>query len=206
MPLFVILFTRAGIEICVTLLPLRYSWIPSFLFYFVSIELCLLYARHNLKINVRFGSISKGSSPKMKFLLIGILLPALIPLPMFILNVKAVPAIFLVYISLFAVVNPFFEESFWRGLLNNIPFGNGFKILYSSLLFCSTHYFLWGSFWLLPEPKWIAAVISTFVMGILWMWFYQRQRNLIYPIISHALVDVFNLSIAMFYGLKLITI
>ena len=38
------------------------------------------------------------------------------------------------------------------------------------------------------------------------MWFYQRQKNLAYPILSHALVDIFNLSVAVFYGLKLITI
>jgi len=206
MPVFVLLFTRAGIEIIVKLLPLRYSWIPSVFLYYVSIELCLWYARRKLSITVDYGSLLRRPFPKLRFLVPGIVLPALIPLWLFVLNVKAVPPVFLIYIVLWAFVNPFFEEAFWRGLLDKIPSSGSFRILFSSFLFCLSHYFLWGSHWLLPPPKWIAAVVSTFIMGILWMWFYQRQKNLAYPIISHMLVDIFNLSVAVFYGLKLITV
>lgn len=206
MPVFVILFTRAGVEIAVRLLPLRYSWIPSFIVYFISIGLCLLYARRKLGLAVEYGSFSVRAFPRGNLLVFGILLPAIIPLWVFIKNVDTVPTEFLIYILLFALINPFFEESFWRGLMDKIPSGSRFRILYSSLLFSASHYFLWGSYWLLPPQKWIAAVISTFIMGILWMWFYQRQRNLVYPMISHAFVDIFNLSVAVFYGLKLVTL
>lgn len=206
MPIIVILFTRVGIEIAVRLLPLRYSWIPSFFIYYILIMLCLLYARRRLGVAPEYGSLSARTFPNRKLLVFGIILPALIPIWVFIKNANAVPPAFLIYIFLFALINPFFEESFWRGLMDKIPSGNRFRILYSSILFSFSHYFLWGSYWLLPPQKWIAAVVSTFIMGIFWMWFYQHQRNLIYPIISHAFVDIFNLSIAVFYGLKLTTL
>ena len=57
MPVFVLLFTRAGIEDIVKLLPLRYSWIPSVILYYVAIELCLWYARRKLNIIVNYGSV-----------------------------------------------------------------------------------------------------------------------------------------------------
>jgi CAAX protease family protein len=206
MPFCVLLFTRAGIEICARLLPARFSWIPSALIYFISIEFCLWYARRRFGIRIAYGHFNWRLSLKARYLFAGIIVPALIPLWFFIKNVSAVPPVFLIYIVLFAAVNPFFEESFWRGLLSNLPYKSGIKTLYSSLLFCSTHYFLWGSYWLVPSPKWIAAVISTFIMGILWMWYYQKTRNLILPILSHSLVDVLNLSVAVFYGVKLVTV
>ncbi|MFZ1081610.1 MAG: CPBP family intramembrane glutamic endopeptidase [Candidatus Kryptoniota bacterium] len=206
MPLFVLLFGRLGIELNVRLFPLRYSWIPSIIFYYMMIGLCLIFARSKLNIKIVSGSFFTRTIPKPHYLLIGIILPILPTLALFILNLKAVPPIFLVYIFIFAAINPFFEEFFWRGLLNNIPASRVFRIFYSSSLFAASHYFLWGSHWLLPAPKWIAAVISTFIMGILWMWFYQKQKNLFYPILSHVLVDVFNLGVAIFYGLKLITV
>lgn len=43
-------------------------------------------------------------------------------------------------------------------------------------------------------------------MGVCWMWLYQRDGRLIYPIVSHILVDIFNLSIAIFMGVSLPTL
>ena len=78
-------------------------------------------------------------------------------------------------------------------------------LLYSSVLFSFSHYFLWGAYWLSDPHKLIPMVGVTFIAGVLWMWFYIKQRNLFHPMISHFLCDVFNLSVAMFYGLKMVT-
>ena len=123
MPVFVLLFTRAGIEVAVRALPLHYSWILADVFYYVSIILCLLYARRKLGVAAEYGSLSASTFPKPKLLIFGVLFPAIIPVWVFIRNVNAVP-----------------------------------------------------------------------------------PRFLIYPIISHALVDVFNLSVAVFFGMKLTTL
>lgn len=80
MPLFVLLFTRAGIELVVPIVPLCYSWIPSFAFYYASILICLLFARHRFMIRITFGSLSRGSFPGMKWFVLGFILPAMIPL------------------------------------------------------------------------------------------------------------------------------
>jgi len=33
------------------------------------------------------------------------------------------------------------------------------------------------------------------------MWFMQKQKNLLYPVLSHVAVDIFNLSVAVYTGL-----
>jgi membrane protease YdiL (CAAX protease family) len=43
-------------------------------------------------------------------------------------------------------------------------------------------------------------------MGLAWMWFYLRERSLAYVIASHLIVDIFNLSVAMFIGIRLRTV
>jgi len=133
------------------------------------------------------------------------MIPGLLALPLFVTNVKAVPLIFLGFILLFSIINPFFEEIFWRGLLHYMPVSSRTKILYSSILFSFSHYFLWGTYWLADPKKLIPTVAVTFIAGILWMWFLVKQRNLLYPILSHSLCDLFNLSVAVFYGLRLAT-
>ncbi len=203
MPLFVLIFTRFGIEICARLLPMRLSWIPSFAIYYISIEICLWFAKKKLNIIVDTKKSGLLPLPNLKLLIIGLILPALIPLGVFTSNHKIVPAISFVYIIVFAAINPFFEEAFWRGLLINLPVNSIKKQLLSGLLFSFSHYFLWGSYWLANPRVLIPTCITTFIMGWCWMWFYQKDKRLIYPILSHMTVDFFNLSIAVFLGLKL---
>ena len=113
----------------------------------------------------------------------------------------------LALVLLYALVNPYFEEGFWRGLLDELPAPPVTRGLYSAFLFGFSHYFLWGAYWLADPPRqWIAAALSTFVMGLLWSWFYRRDGRLIYPLVSHGLVDVFNLSVALFSGVPLLTV
>ncbi len=63
-----------------------------------------------------------------------------------------------------------------------------------------------GAYWLSRPRVLIPVLITTFIMGIAWMWFYLRERSLGYTIASHFVVDVFNLSVAMFMGLPLRTV
>ncbi len=207
LPVVLLLVTRLGIEISVRIFDLRFSWIPAFMVYYAVIEWSFFYAKRKLAIEPVSISFSLRPAPKWNRLVFGVIVPALLPFGFFLLNVNAVPITFLVFIIVFALVNPYFEERFWRGLLSFLPAGNKVKIFYSALLFCGSHYFLWGAYWLAnPPEKWIAAVITTFIMGILWMWFYQKDGRLEYPILSHILVDIFNLSFAVFYGIALNTI
>lgn len=80
------------------------------------------------------------------------------------------------------------------------------RIFYSGLLFAFSHWFFTGAYWLSNPRVLIPVVITTFVMGVAWMWFYLRERSLAYTIASHLAVDVFNLSVAMFMGVRLRTV
>ncbi len=203
MPLFVLIFTRIGIEICARLLPMHLSWIPSFGIYYLSIEICLWFVKKRLNLTINLKRTPLLPLPRLKYMAIGIILPAIIPLGVFISNYKAVPWSSFAYIVVFASINPFFEEAFWRGLFVNLPISALKRQLFSGLLFGFSHYFLWGAYWLSNPRVLIPTCITTFIMGWCWMWFYQRDGRLIYPILSHISVDVFNLSIAVFLGLKL---
>lgn len=203
MPLFVLMFTRLGIELYVHILPLHLSWIPSFITYYVSIEICLWFAKRRMNITVASRTNRILPLPKIRYLVFGVVLPAIIPLGVFISNYKAVPWSSYAYILVFASINPFFEEAFWRGLFINLSVSSWKRQLLSGLLFSFSHYFLWGAYWLSNPRVLIPTCITTFIMGWCWMWFYQRDRRLLYPILSHVAVDVLNLSIAVFMGLRL---
>ncbi|TWR24802.1 CPBP family intramembrane metalloprotease [Mucilaginibacter pallidiroseus] len=203
MPLFVLIFTRLVIELCAHLLPMRLSWIPSFGIYYASIELCVWFAKKNLGITLDIARSKLNPFPKFKLFLFGIIIPALIPFGVFISNYQAVPLSSVAYIFVFAAINPFFEESFWRGMFINLPISPMQLNLVSGALFSFSHYFLWGAYWLANPRILIPTCVTTFIMGYCWMWFYQKDKRLIYPIMSHIVVDIFNLSIAVFLGLRL---
>lgn len=204
LPLFVLLVTRLGIEASVALLPLRWAWLPSFAVYYVAIAVSVWYAKRRL--NTPFPAVGRlRPLPSGWLLLWGVGLPALLPLGVFILNVQNVPWPMLVGIGLFAAVNPLFEDAFWRGLLAWLPLPKWAVVVVSAALFSVSHYVLWGAYWLANPQVLTATCATTFIMGFCWMRFYQRDGRLIYPILSHMLVDVFNLSVAIFMGLRLAT-
>ena len=203
MPVFVLVFTRIGIEISARLLLMYLSWIPAFATYYLCIELCFWFAKNQFGLIVSSRKNSLFPLPTIQQLALGLILPALIPLGVFTGNYKNVSPIVYFYIIAFALVNPFFEESFWRGLFINLPISKLKQQLLSGFLFSFSHYFLWGSYWLSNPRVLIPTCITTFIMGWCWMWFYQKDGRLIYPVLSHILVDMFNLSIAVFLGLKL---
>lgn len=205
LPFFVLLFTRIGIEISVWVLPLRWAWLLAFAGYYLAIVISIWYAGRFLGV-IRPVIGKLLPQPSNRLILIGVVLPALLPLGVFVLNVRVVPLPVLVSIIGFALINPFFEDAFWRGLLAHVPLSPCGRILFSASLFSFSHYFLWGTYWLNTPHILIPTCITTFIMGVCWMWFYQRDRRLIYPILSHILVDVFNLSIAVFMAIPLPTV
>lgn len=206
LPFAVLGLTRAAIEVSARFLPTSWAWIPAFCVYYAVIEGAVLLVRATVpgsRQNLAFGV---RPTPDTRTLVFGVILPALLPLGFFVLNVRAVPASIFLAILAFALINPFFEEVFWRGLLALIPAPDGFRILYSGFLFAFSHWFLWGSYWFTTPRLLIPVVATTFIMGVAWMWLYLKTRTLFYPMLSHVFVDTFNLSIAMFMGLHLVKV
>ena len=199
-PLFVLVFTKILLEIFILLFTQEISWIPAFLAYYLSIGIVIFVAVNYFKIKFQnIFSLNLKPFPNLTLIIFGVVVPALLPFGVILFKAKYVPEYFFLYIIIFSLINPLFEESLWRGLLVNLPTRNWFKILYSSFLFAFSHYFFW-SFWFRDPYITITTVISTFIMGICWMWFMVKRKNLVYPIISHFFVDVFNLSVAIYAG------
>ena len=200
-PILVLLLTRLGIEFSIRNFKPEISWIPSFIGYYIVITLMQIIASCYFSLPIRHVfSMSLRPIPKFRLLFWGIIFPALLPLAAFIPQIKFIPFKFIFYIVIFACINPLFEEGFWRGLLFYLPGKKVFRVFYSAALFSFSHLFFWGYWFKIPMVI-IPTVISTFIMGIMWMWFMEKNKNLLYPILSHLLVDIFNLSVAVYYGL-----
>ncbi len=124
-----------------------------------------------------------------------------IPLSIMLLNLKLLssPVIIALWLA-FAVVNPFFEEIYWRGfLLNALPFPKKVSIVYSTVLFVASHPLMWGVF-SIANRSWMTWA-SLLLMGFVWSITYQKTNSLRWCIISHFLVDIFNLSVFVFLNL-----
>lgn len=125
----------------------------------------------------------------------------LIPLPIFLMHKYLLLdwTIWIPWIVL-ALINPWIEEFYWRGLL--LDFTKGWKswlaILFTSFTFSLNH----AVFGINTELfRGTEVFLSTFVMGIVWALTYKKTNSLRWVIFSHFLVDFLNLSVPSFLDL-----
>lgn len=126
----------------------------------------------------------------------------LIPLSVFIQGWNLFPSIWIVLAwLLFALINPFLEEGYWRGLLldntNNWPGWLG--VLYSTFFFAINHPITIGVYSIANRHP--AVLISTFIMGLAWAVVYRKTHSLRWTIFAHMLTDILNLSILAFLNI-----
>ncbi|KQT20969.1 hypothetical protein ASG22_16260 [Chryseobacterium sp. Leaf405] len=101
---------------------------------------------------------------------------------------------------LIALINPWMEEFYWRGLLLNYTrsWNKLLSVLFSSTLFSANHLV----FGIQSELfRGYEVALSTFVMGIVWSITYKKTNSLRWVILSHFLVDFLNLSAPSFLDL-----
>ena len=94
----------------------------------------------------------------------------------------------------FALVNPWFEESYWRGLLLDATatWGRLPSLAYSAVWFAASHPLVWGIHAdALRKPE--AAGALVFV-GLLWGLAYQRTGTLRWCVVGHALANLLGLA------------
>lgn len=125
----------------------------------------------------------------------------LIPLPIFLLHSETLAGwqIWLPWILL-ALINPWIEEFYWRGLLTDYTktWPNWVSVLFTSSAFAINHI----AFGINSEVNsGIDLIIATFIMGIVWATIYLKTGSLRWAIFSHFLVDFLNLSAAAFLDL-----
>ncbi|MCL2199392.1 MAG: CPBP family glutamic-type intramembrane protease [Defluviitaleaceae bacterium] len=130
------------------------------------------------------------------------ILVGLIPLSILLLNLEllsAFPFVTALWL-LFAFINPFFEQVFWRGyLLSKLPFPIGWGVVYSAALFVVSHPLMWGIF-SIANRSWM-AMVSLIIMGIVWGMVYVKTKSLLWCYISHFMVNIGNLTVFVFLNL-----
>jgi uncharacterized protein len=127
------------------------------------------------------------------------ILVGLAPLPLLILYwpVLASPWIWLPWL-VFAAINPFLEEGYWRGVLLDATsrWPAWLAVIYGSAVFAASHPLMWGTFSIANRTP--ETVIITFLMGVIWAVSYRRTGTLRWAVAAHVLTDLLNLSIAAF--------
>jgi len=125
----------------------------------------------------------------------------LVPFPIFLLHKDLLAdwTVLLPWIVL-AIVNPWLEEFYWRGLLldNTSRWNKWIAILFSSLLFAVNHAVFAIHSELMRGPE---VFLSTLAMGIVWAVTYKKTGSLRWILVAHFLVDFFNLSVPSFLDL-----
>jgi len=103
------------------------------------------------------------------------------------------PSVIVAWVG-FALINPWFEESYWRGLLMDATasWGRLRSQLYSSAWFAVSHPLIWGIH-SLPLRK-AEAVGALFFVGLLWGITYQRTGSLRWCVVGHMLANLFGLA------------
>jgi uncharacterized protein len=109
------------------------------------------------------------------------------------------PAVLVLWL-VFGLVNPWFEESYWRGLI--IDAAGEWKslgVIYSSVAFAVSHPLVWGVHSIaLRSP---AATIGLALAGVVWGVTYVRTGSLRWTIAGHSCANLFGLSVPILLNL-----
>lgn len=132
---------------------------------------------------------------------IAALIPGMIPIPIFLMHYGLLGRweIWLPWILL-ALINPWMEEFYWRGLLldHTSEWKTWLAVLFTSLVFAGNHAVFGINSELLAG---VEILISTFIMGVVWAVVYKKTMSLRWLIVAHFLVDFLSLSAPSFLDL-----
>lgn len=114
------------------------------------------------------------------------------------LDVVAAHAALIVPWLVFAALNPLFEETYWRGTLHDATaaWPAWVAALATTALFIASHPLMWGVFSIGNRSP--ALYASLAVMGLVWFAMRRVTGSLRWPVLSHVLVDLGNLSVFVF--------
>jgi uncharacterized protein len=112
------------------------------------------------------------------------------------------PTILVLWLA-FALINPWFEEGYWRGVLLDATerWGGFLSVTYSAAWFAVSHPLIWGVH---SEAlrHWVIVPVLA-VAGIVWAIAYRRSRSLRWPIAGHMCANLFGLSVPVLLNIHL---
>jgi uncharacterized protein len=109
----------------------------------------------------------------------------------------------------FAIINSFFEETYWRGYIldETAHFPRSFGVIYSTVLFTAIHPLNLGVFSKIQSFNsgnplaLVPFLIILVVLSFGWSLLYLKTRSLRLSILSHILTDLGNLSVFLFMNM-----
>ncbi|MEW6027966.1 MAG: CPBP family intramembrane glutamic endopeptidase [Chloroflexota bacterium] len=195
-PILVILVGTIVIRLAERILGV-WAWVPWILVYWASIGFLAIWGGGKESVR-RWLARPQGS---WLWSLLAILL-ALPSLSMFIESSHLLTPLYIWLPWLFvALVNPFLEEWYWRGLLLDkasiLPIW--VSVLGSSFFFMLNHLFGIGVTSVGGRSP--VLLVNTFVFGIVFGVIYKKTNSLRWLIVAHAMTNLFGLSIPVFLNL-----
>jgi len=170
-----------------------------FLGQWVFIPVVIFYWGISFLITLKFAGISgiknwlQKPTGKRGWLVLSIVV-GFIPLPILLTNLPIITLPLMLLSIPLVVLNPFFEELYWRGFVLDFTFSSKkISSLYSSILFILSHLFIWGVFSYGNRNYFLIGSLA--IMSTVWCIVRIKTKSLWWCIISHFLVDVFNLMV-----------
>lgn len=174
-----------------------WSWLPAMLAFWCAVAGVIAWSRRDRPMTIWFAR-PRGRA-WWSVLAVGI---GLVSLREFTSGWRSLesPGILLLWLG-FGLVNPWFEESYWRGLLIDAT-GRRWKplgVIYSSLVFAVSHPLIWGVHSIaLRHP---AAVVGLGLAGGVWGMAYWRTGSLRWTIVGHGCANLLGLSVPVLLNL-----
>jgi CAAX protease family protein len=101
----------------------------------------------------------------------------------------------------YALINPWFEEGYWRGLLLDATAGwpAGLGAAYSAGAFAVSHPLIWGVHSVaLRNPN---ALVGLAIVGVVWAVAYRRTGSLRFTMAGHFCANLFGLAVPVLLNL-----
>ncbi|OZI12008.1 hypothetical protein CEW92_08575 [Bacillaceae bacterium SAS-127] len=196
-PIVVILLGFITATICSKVID-EWAWVPLAIVYWSSLGLCIKYFKGHKQIK---DWLKKPQSSK--FIVFFTLILGLFPMSVIMMNYEIFNSIWLVVLwLLFAIINPFFEELYWRGLLLDAArklFPKSIAVAYSTVFFVLSHPLMWGVFSIANAHYHVFIYLT--ILGVVWSYTYFQTQSLRWVMLSHFFVDIGIMTVPVFLNL-----
>ncbi|PAQ14949.1 hypothetical protein CD798_08655 [Bacillaceae bacterium SAOS 7] len=176
----------------------EWAWVPLAIVYWSLLGICIKYFKGNKQIK---DWLKKPKSSR--FIVFFTLILGLFPISVIMMNYEIFNSIWLVVLwLLFAIINPFFEELYWRGLLLDAAmklFPKWIAVAYSTIFFVLSHPLMWGVFSIANAHYHVFIYLT--ILGVVWSYTYFQTQSLRWVMLSHFFVDIGIMTVPVFLNL-----
>ncbi|WP_338749178.1 CPBP family intramembrane glutamic endopeptidase [Bacillus sp. FJAT-52991] len=176
----------------------EWAWVPLAIVYWSSLGICIKYFKGNKQIK----DWLKKPQPSKLMVFFSLIL-GFFPMSVVMTNYELFNSIWLVVLwLLFAIINPFFEELYWRGLLLDAAmelFPKWIAMAYSTIFFVLSHPLMWGVFSIANAHYHVFIYLT--ILGVVWSYTYFQTQSLRWVILSHFFVDIGIMTVPVFLNL-----